>query len=505
MPRRRGAGSILILVFVLMVTLILSVQGLIFLVVHEARDVGSQANDYRVLALADAGLERAIREIRDDYLTSAQTGTADLRGSNTTGSVSIGSATNMYLINNIAATINADSDIAILRRFDTNYTQTRIISVYLYARASRTSSGTGAQMTVSYTTDGINYTTAITTNVAPFPSLTTSFQNFSADITGSLTWPTMMNTNLNFRLRAQRTPGSGTSTVNIDAMWLRVTYEIDTNTEDWATGSYSSFPIVLGDGNIETVTITDESSKVHLNYAPQRLLRYLMQERGIASSTANTMATRIVSYRGTTLTNPFDSVEELQRVTGMTQSIYDAIEDYVTVYSYINPYSYNPSATAAVSRAPININTASREVLEAIFDPMGLAAADVPRLAGDIISQRNTAPFRCYYDYFALASDMTVFTNFINSAARTVYLNSTERARILGNADSSFLITGTTYTTEFCYATTAFDVQSIGSSKGVEFTVTTKVKDDPRDTGNIRTFYNYTGDTSAVGYRRENW
>ncbi|MDD5424343.1 MAG: type II secretion system protein GspK, partial [Candidatus Omnitrophica bacterium] len=259
-----------------------------------------------------------------------------------------------------------------------------------------------------------------------------------------------------------------------------------------------------------SVSVADESGKVHLNYATQGLLRYLMQERGVASGTANTVATNIVNYRGAALTNPFDSVEELQRVTGMTEAIYDAIRDHVTVYSYINPYSYRPPASGMASRAPININTAPREVLEAVFDNLALGATDAASLATDIINTRAADPFTCFYN-----SDTAVTTDFYDFVVTRPYLsasgNPDERDMVLDTADASSLVPfggSAAYTNpaaEFCYATQAFEVQSVGRAKGVDFRVTTKVKDDPRDTGNIRTFYNYTGDTTATGHRRENY
>ncbi len=503
----RRSGFVMILALVFMLVLAAMVMALAYFITSETKGVGFQLDDTKALYLAQAGVERAFREIRDEVLTPTQTGVADLRGAttSTTGSGVSYVARIRYIGEGTglggSATI-AGSGTANLRRFDSNYTQTRIISVFLYARASRATGGTGATLQVSYSTNnGATFTTAIT---QALPN-TTTLNNYSADITGALTWPTIVNPGETFILRAARTAGN--RAIYLDAIWLRVTYAIDTNTQDWYTGTYDTFPKTLGDGFIQSVSIVDEAGKVHLNYASQSLLRYLMQERGVASGTANTVATNIVNYRGASLTNPFDSVEELLQVTGMTQAIYSAIKDYVTVHSYINPYSYNPPATVAVSRAPININTALREVLEAIFDPLGLAAADVPRLAGDIISQCNTAPFRCYYDYFALASDMTVFTNFINSAARTVYLSSTERARILGNADSSFLITGTTYTTEFCYANTTYKVESVGKitvqgpvTNDINLRVKTIVGND-----GSRTFLNYTGDTTPTGYWKESY
>ncbi|MFA5336195.1 MAG: hypothetical protein WC324_04670 [Candidatus Omnitrophota bacterium] len=501
MRNRRGAGSLLILVFILMVSMSLFVGGIIFIASHETRDAGFGGNDYRLLHLADAGVDRAVRQLRTDYLASTQTGVADLRGADTSLCASISNQTRLSYIDNSSATINANSDAAIIRTFDSNYTQARLISVFYFVRAGRSTGGAGTTIQRAYTIDGSTY---INLPVITLPSSTT-LQNYSSDITGSLTWAQLMSPN--FRLRVTRI---GDRNVTIDAMWIRVAYEIDTNTESWFDGSYAVFPITLGDGVIQSVSIADESGKVHLNYATQGLLRYLMQERGVASGTANTVATNIVNYRGAALTNPFDSIEEVQRVTGMTQAIYDAIKDYVTVYSYINPYSYRPPTTGTTSRAPININTASREVLEAVFDNLALGTADPASLATDIISARAVSPFTCFYNW-----DTAVTTDFYGFVTARSYLstsgNPDERDRVLDTADASSLIPisgSASYVNtaaEFCYATQAFEVQSVGRAKDIDFRVTTKVKDDPRDTGDIGTFYNYTGDTTAIGYRRENF
>ena len=83
-------------------------------------------------------------------------------------------------------------------------------------------------------------------------------------------------------------------------------------------------------------------------------------------------------------------VEEVQNVSGMTTAYYNLIKNYVTVYSWVNP---NVQQTTG-SRAPININTAPLQVLEAVFDPLGLAATDPATLANAIITQQgNNARF----------------------------------------------------------------------------------------------------------------
>lgn len=481
-------GFILITILMFFVLLASLVAVYIFLTTAEYRQVGNTLLDAKALALAEAGIERGIREIRDDVLTTTQTGVADLRGSDTSLCVSIGTPANMRYIDTAVATINANSDQAILRSFDSNYTNTRIKRVELHARASRGGgSGTNPTMRISYTTDGAIYAIAITRRLT-----STTLADFSADITGALTWEIIMSSN--FRLRAMRI--AGTRTINLDSMFLRITYEIDTNTENWATGGFAAFPLTLGDGAIEAISITAEQGKVHLNTASQSLLRYLMQERGMSSATANTLATNIVNYRNLKL---FDSVEELKNVTGISSVYYDLVKDFVTVYSFINTYATRPAG----ARAPININTAPVEVLEAIFDPLGLGASDPARLAADIIARRAVTPFSCFYSYdAAVTSD---FYGFVNSR---FYLSTSgspdERDRVLDNADASLLIpvSGSTgfngLTSEFSYDTNAFMIDSTGSVSGVSSRVKSLIQDD----GN-KYLTTSVADTTAKKYWRQ--
>ena len=85
-------GFILLLTFIFMTALTLIVGAILFIATYETRDVGVQVDDYKLLNLSEAGVEKALRVIRDDVLTTTQTGTADLRGADTTGSVSVGIA-----------------------------------------------------------------------------------------------------------------------------------------------------------------------------------------------------------------------------------------------------------------------------------------------------------------------------------------------------------------------------------------------------------------------------
>jgi DNA uptake protein ComE-like DNA-binding protein/Tfp pilus assembly protein PilX len=497
-------GFILLLTLVFMVVLTALVGALVFMVTYETRDVAIQADDAKLLNLAEAGVQRALRAIRDDVLTFTQTGVADLRGNTTSGTAGNANQRNrVRYFNESGGTLSIDASgdgtYVILSDLDLNYLGTRIKNVSIGCRYCKSSGGgNNPSLEILYTTDGAfpqagnsSFTTVVSSssyNAEPYIVL---------DITADRAWTWSIINSPDFQIRAFGF-NSNNRNVQTDYLFLQVTYEIDTNTEPWHTGSYDSFPISLGGGTIESISIADEAAKAHLNYASQTLLRYLMEERGIASGTADALATDIVAYRSGKF---FDSVAELQQVTGMTSAYYDLIKDYVTVYSFINTSATRPSG----SRAPININTASQEVLEAVFDALSLGAGDAASLATDIISTRASAPFTCFY-----SSDSAVTTDFYDFVTSRAYLstsgNPSEQDRVLDSADASPLVPidgSADYdnpATEFCYDGNAFKVESLADIQGRGFRVKTVLGDD-----GSHTFATFIGDTTNVGYRQENF
>ena len=233
---------------------------------------------------------------------------------------------------------------------------------------------------LQYTLDGTWTSPVNVGSTVTISSTSTASPNFEfRTIAATPSWSNLLaSSGNNFRIRAYRV--SGSRSTYIDYLCIRVTIKNDAVTEPWYTtfknsdGTTKTVNIGLGSGVVESAPIDDEQGKVHLNYAAQSLLRYLMVDCGIADATANTLATNIVTYRGSSL---FDTVEELQQVSGMTTAYYDLIKNYVTVYSWVNP---NVQRTTG-SRAPININTAPRAGTEAVFDPLGLGATDPATLA----------------------------------------------------------------------------------------------------------------------------
>lgn len=488
----------MILTLIFMLVLAVMAMAMAYFITTETRGIGFQLDDTKAFYLAQAGIERALREIRDDVLTTTQTGVADLRGDTTSGTAETATRRDYVRYFDEGRILTLASAGAgtyvILSNYDLNYLGTRIKNVQIGCRYRKSGGGgINPSLEILYTTNGIfpQPGNSSFTTVVGSTSFNTSL--IVLDITADRTWTPSIINSPNFQIQA-RGFSSSNRNVQVDYLFLQVTYEVDTNTEAWYTGAYATYPLTLGDGTIESVSIADEAGKVHLNYASQPLLRYLMQERGITSGTANTLANNIISYR---TSNWFDSVEEVQQVTGMTAAYYNLIKDYVTVYSFINTDATRPSG----SRAPININTAPREVLEAIFDPLPLGGPDPGRLATDIINSRESIPFTCFY-----SSDTNVTSDFYGFVNTRSYLSSTERNRVLDNADASPLIPVPGFggfdalTTEFCYYTDAFKVESVGKIGDINLRVKNILKDD-----GSRTFTTYDGDTTLTGYWKESY
>ncbi|MBI2095315.1 MAG: general secretion pathway protein GspK [Candidatus Omnitrophica bacterium] len=498
--RARGKeGFLLLFAFMLMTTLTVIAAALLFLVAHQTRDAAARTQDLKLLNLAEAGIERAMREIRREAESSTETGTADLRGATTGGTAGTSAQRNRvrYTGDGDALTLDAagGGTNVVLGDFDLNYLGTRITHVSLGCRYRKSSGGgTSPRLEILYTTNGSFPEAGNSSfdavagsgsyNASPYVAL---------DITADRTWTWPVIADPDFKIRA-RAYDSSNRDLEMDYLFLSVTYEIDAADEPWATGTYDTFPKSLGGGTVESVTIADEQGKAHLNTASQPLLRYLMEEHGVAAGVAAVVATNIVNARAS---NPFDSIEEVKQVSGMTAAIYDAIEPDITVYSRINTSAQGPAAP----RAPININTASRRVLEAVFDPLAFSnPGDVTNLVDEIIAQREEEPFTSFYT--SDDSDTRAFYHLERSVSG---LSNAEDDRVLGNADASSLSptreggnAEDAVTTEFCYDSGVFKVESVGGFAGRRLRVTTILG----DRGN-RTFTTAVGDTVSAGYRRE--
>ena len=479
----------------IMLLLLLSALGLavVSLVMVESQISVNHLYSLQAFSLAEAGIERAIRAIRDDTATTQTANpTADgycvtpsLDGYLATGTssgtpnyaralfygTSLTSANPAYFCN-LAAAINNNLQVYdFQQRYNLMGVPIRAMEIGIRAMKSA-SGGTNPTMQLRYSLNGAggpwtNVGAAITVSAydanANWPTIPINYYT----ITVTPTWNDLMaGAGANFRVQALRT-NAGNRNLYIDYLCIRITLKVDAITEPWYTtfknagGAPITVNLPLGNGVVESLPIDDEAGKVHLNYASQSLLRYLMVECGILDATANTYATNIVTYRAT---NWFDTIEEVKMISGgMTAADYNLVKDYITVYPWVNPNVQIPTG----NRAPININTAPVQVLEAVFDPLGLGATDPASLATAIITRRATTPFSSMISSNP-ADSTSSFGRFVDTQG--AYLTAAEMNTVKENCDASFYnVTQTTSwtggnvtTTEFCYYSTAYSVTARG-------------------------------------------
>lgn len=116
----------------------------------------------------------------------------------------------------------------------------------------------------------------------------------------------------------------------------------------------TSYAMTLGEGEVR-IQIEDEDGKIDLNGAPRELFQGLLGALGVAPDEADALADRILDYRDEdsdpeplgaedqdylaaglaagAADRPFATESELLNVLGMSQTLYEAMRPYVTVYS----------------------------------------------------------------------------------------------------------------------------------------------------------------------------
>lgn len=220
---------------------------------------------------------------------------------------------------------------------------------------------------------------------------------------------------------------TGSYNLYIDYFSLRYIASVDAITEPWARGSFVSSLNLGKVALVDTIKIEDEQGKLHLNYAPQHFIRWLLEECGVNS--ANTKANDIVNYRSS---NTFDSIEELKQVSSITAGDFNAVKNYITVHSWVNDQVALPSGT----RAPINVNTADYKVLKALFDPPLENQTDAGNLATAIINRRITRPFTSMYSSYTYSGggDENCFATFVDGLS---VLNANQKLMVKAVADAS--------------------------------------------------------------------
>ncbi len=475
---------------------VLAMMLLVFVIAFLASMLGSRADSAtqafysaQSLAEAESAAELAMREIRlekngplqstSPFTRSFGSGTSGFDGGNTTGSDAASDPDDALNYNGSQEKFcNLNNAHPLLRINDFSslgaFAGSAAVSLSLYIKQRR--QGGVSDVDVSYSTDGGGSWTYL------FTFQPTTGWQFLSPVALPVNWPTVNPANVSIKLEKVTSGGA----CNVDYIGV---YNgsggtpIDTNTEPWRSNSYVTLPKNFSGGQITQIVTEDESGKINLNTANQTTLQSLLTAYGIDSATASTVAASIIDYRNTNVF--FKNVEELLKVSGMTSAIYNAeaadpesafnnsngyrkFYQDCTVASWINRYALRPAA----QRAPVNINTASTEVLKAVFGPLVttyLSAANRDQLIIDIRAQRaaatfpTTAPFSLMYTSYDVATNQ--FAAFIDARS---YLSATEKLNIQENADpssknwASALPSGACLSTEFCHLSNVFMIQGKG-------------------------------------------
>ncbi|MFA5165059.1 MAG: type II secretion system protein GspK [Candidatus Omnitrophota bacterium] len=162
---------------------------------------------------------------------------------------------------------------------------------------------------------------------------------------------------------------------------------------------------------------------------------------------------------------PFATKEEVMTSTGWTAAKYAVIRDYIAVNGYFDENSEDSTAPVPLGpgsyqrKSPVNINTASSEVLQAVLRGV-ITDQQAAALAAAIIAQRNTVPFRGWNAATAAGG----FDDFIDNVSITPALGLSDRANVKDNANPN-RIKPSTSTTDFCFNPGGFfEITSTGTT-----------------------------------------
>lgn len=211
---------------------------------------------------------------------------------------------------------------------------------------------------------------------------------------------------------------------------------------------------------VYSLKVVDTNSQINVNDTNPNLrniLGNLAEILGLARADGEAIADNA--------NRPFSTKEEVMTSTGWTAAKYAVIRDYITVNGYFDDNSEDSTAPVPLGpgsyqrKAPVNINTASSEALQAVLRGV-ITDSQAAALAAAIIAQRGTVPFRGW----TVATAAGGFENFIDTVSITPALGLSDRANIKANANPN-RIKPSTSTTDFCFHPGGyFEITSTGAT-----------------------------------------
>jgi len=191
------------------------------------------------------------------------------------------------------------------------------------------------------------------------------------------------------------------------------TPSVDAFNDRWASLSYQDEP--LAGGTFSVTALDDEERRINLNTASAEVLARLLETTGgLSERDAAEAAAAIEDWRDEDDTErrggaegsyyrslrdaydahdgPFEQIEELRLVRGISPEVYDRVEPHVTVFG----------------SGRINLNTAPARVLRALGLSEAGSSGVVAFRAGED-NQERTADDRVLSSVIGLASDLTAY------------------------------------------------------------------------------------------------
>ena len=170
---------------------------------------------------------------------------------------------------------------------------------------------------------------------------------------------------------------------------------VDSTTEAWA--GIDVFPANIGNGGYKVDKIYDCAGQIYINDANPKL-KAILENLAAAVGLTAADGDAIFDNKG----SGYTTKEQLKLIPGFSQAKYDVIKNHITICAFVDPDVINPldAATpyAAAPRAPVNVNTASREVLIAVLTGVSngtntITAAGAASLADHLINNRPYATY----------------------------------------------------------------------------------------------------------------
>lgn len=218
---------------------------------------------------------------------------------------------------------------------------------------------------------------------------------------------------------------------------------VDTTDEAWSSG-FAEGDLIDSRGRYE-VGIKDAASCININDIYNSNLTSILSRLPQMNAVK---AAAIINYRDSLSDKKFKSVDEILSIGIIDRATYLAVKDSITICGYHDENCSN--------RSPVNINTASLEVLKALLwgasdGTNTITEAEAEDLGQLIIDER---PFRGAYKW----SD---FSDVLDSAVSGSIINTNEAKLLRDNFDPN-REKPSIFTTEFCFNSGGYYVLRAG-------------------------------------------